>query len=115
MYRFIVYVTKHNPNAGTYIIHQFKNKITLLTVSFAGYDIMPITTGIPGVGTGYNMTGIKFTPGVIHYTNVIAYNYAGAHTTATSDGFMIDHVSPEAGIVYDGLGRYDCYIWVKYV
>jgi hypothetical protein len=92
-----------------------KKKIALLTFSFAGYDIMPITTGIPGVGTGYNMTGIKLTPGVVHYTNVIAYNYAGAHTTATSDGFMIDHVSPQAGIVYDGLGRYDCYIWVKYV
>lgn len=51
------------------------------------------------------MTGLKLTPGVIHYTNVIAYNYAGAHTTATSDGFVVDYTLPKSGIVYDGLGK----------
>ena len=75
---------------------------------------MSLTTGIPGVDTEFNMTGIKLTPGVVHYTNVIAYNYAGAHTTATSDGFMVDRIYPEAGIVYDGLGKSNGFILVQY-
>lgn len=63
-----------------------------------------MTEDLGGSVTSYNMSGIKLTPGVIHYTNVIAYNYAGAHTTATSDGFVIDSTYPNPGIVHDGLG-----------
>ncbi|CAG2247187.1 unnamed protein product [Mytilus edulis] len=70
-----------------------------------GYDIRTIHKNIPGTATGYNMSRITLVPGVKYYSNVIAYNYAGAHTTSTSDGFIVDHVIPSAGIVYDGLGN----------
>ncbi|XP_076113973.1 uncharacterized protein LOC143082259 [Mytilus galloprovincialis] len=72
-----------------------------------GHDILRVAHDIPGTDQQYNMTGLKLTPGVIHYTNVIAYNYAGAHTTATSDGFVVDYTLPKSGIVYDGLGSTD--------
>ncbi|CAC5370733.1 unnamed protein product [Mytilus coruscus] len=72
-----------------------------------GYDILTIQDYIPGTSTGYNMSRISLVPGVRYYSNVIAYNYAGAHTTSTSDGFIVDHVDPSAGIVYDGLGILD--------
>jgi hypothetical protein len=75
-------------------------------IIFLGYDILTIEDVIPGTAIGYNMSGIKLTPGVVHFSNVIAYNYAGAHTTTSSDGFTVDHIDPTAGIVYDGLGRY---------
>lgn len=68
---------------------------------------MKINEVIPGTESGYNMSRIILTPGVIHYANVIAYNYAGAHTTSSSDGFMIDYNHPTAGIVYDGQGNDD--------
>ncbi|CAG2233139.1 unnamed protein product [Mytilus edulis] len=71
------------------------------------YDILTIPEVIPGTATGYNMSRINLTPGVRYYSNVIAYNYAGAHTTSTSDGFIVDHVDPSSGIVYDGLGILD--------
>ena len=58
------------------------------------------------------MTGLQLTPGVVHYTNVIAYNYAGAHTTATSDGFVVDSILPKSGIVYDGLGKLWNSLWI---
>lgn len=67
---------------------------------------MTIKKGLNGITTAYNMTRIKLTPGVIHYSNVIAYNYAGSHTTTSSDGFVVDHKAPMAGVVYDGLGQY---------
>jgi hypothetical protein len=51
------------------------------------------------------MSRINLTPGVVHYSNIIAYNYAGAHITATSDGFIVDHTHPTVGIVYDGIGK----------
>ena len=74
-------------------------------VIFTGHDILRVAGDISGSVGQYNMSGIKLTPGVVHYTNVIAYNYAGAHTTASSDGFMIDSNSPALGIVYDELGK----------
>ncbi|XP_076085327.1 uncharacterized protein LOC143056126 [Mytilus galloprovincialis] len=72
-----------------------------------GYDIRTIHKNLPGTATGYNMSRITLVPGIKYYSNVIAYNYAGAHTTSTSDGFIVDHVIPSAGIVYDGLGILD--------
>ncbi|CAG2222618.1 unnamed protein product [Mytilus edulis] len=68
------------------------------------HDILRVAHDIPGTDQQFNMTGLQLTPGVVHYTNVIAYNYAGAHTTATSDGFVVDSILPKSGIVYDGLG-----------
>ncbi|XP_071123054.1 uncharacterized protein [Mytilus edulis] len=72
-----------------------------------GHDILRVAHDIPGTDQQFNMTGLQLTPGVVHYTNVIAYNYAGAHTTATSDGFVVDSILPKSGIVYDGLGSRD--------
>ncbi|XP_052067298.1 uncharacterized protein LOC127706680 [Mytilus californianus] len=72
-----------------------------------GHDILRVAHDIPGTDQQFNMTGLQLTPGVVHYTNVIAYNYAGAHTTATSDGFVVDYTLPKSGIVYDGLGSTD--------
>lgn len=77
-----------------------------LAFDILGHDIMTIKKGLNGITTAYNMTRIKLTPGVIHYSNVIAYNYAGSHTTTSSDGFVVDHKAPMAGVVYDGLGQY---------
>ncbi|CAC5386466.1 unnamed protein product [Mytilus coruscus] len=83
-------------------------KYRLYLSSFpGGYDILTIPEVIPGTATGYNMSRINLIPGVRYYSNVIAYNYAGVHTTSTSDGFIVDHVDPSSGIVYDGLGILD--------
>ncbi|XP_063415906.1 uncharacterized protein LOC134697555 [Mytilus trossulus] len=72
-----------------------------------GYDIMTIPTDLDGTAEGFNMSRVNLSPGIKYYSNVIAYNYAGVHTTSTSDGFIVDHVDPSAGIVYDGLGVMD--------
>ncbi|XP_076117799.1 uncharacterized protein LOC143085385 [Mytilus galloprovincialis] len=72
-----------------------------------GYDIMTIPTDLDGTAEGFNMSRVNLSPGIKYYSNVIAYNYAGVHTTSTSDGFIVDHVDPSAGIVYDGLGGQD--------
>ncbi|CAC5386461.1 unnamed protein product [Mytilus coruscus] len=83
-------------------------KYRLYLSSFpGGYDILTIPEVIAGSATGYNMSRINLIPGVRYYSNVIAYNYAGVHTTSTSDGFIVDHVDPSSGIVYDGLGILD--------
>ncbi|VDI61828.1 polycystin 2 [Mytilus galloprovincialis] len=72
-----------------------------------GYDIMTIPTSLDGTAEGFNMSRVNLSPGIKYYSNVIAYNYAGVHTTSTSDGFIVDHIDPSAGIVYDGLGGQD--------
>lgn len=71
-----------------------------------GYDILTIPTDLDGTVEGFNMSRVNLSPGIKYYSNVIAYNYAGVHTTSTSDGFIVDHVDPSAGIVYDGLGMF---------
>ena len=70
-----------------------------------GHDILSLEDVMPSTANGYNMSRINLTPGVVHYSNIIAYNYAGAHITATSDGFIVDHTHPTVGIVYDGIGK----------
>ena len=52
------------------------------------------------------MTRLNLLPGIQYYVNIIAYSYGGLHTTVSSDGFMIDHLVPVSGMVYDGIGKY---------
>ncbi|XP_072048763.1 uncharacterized protein [Amphiura filiformis] len=42
-----------------------------------------------------------------YFSSVRALNKAGLHTTHSSDGFAIDTIRPEKGIVYDGVGIHD--------
>ena len=88
----------------------FKLVVIASPHSILGYDILTVSDVIPGTATGFNMSRINLTPSVRYYANVIAYNYAGTHTTSSSDGFIVDHIDPFDGIVYDGLGMWpECY------
>ncbi|XP_072048762.1 uncharacterized protein [Amphiura filiformis] len=42
-----------------------------------------------------------------YFSSVRAINKAGLHTTHSSDGFVIDTIRPQKGIVYDGVGLHD--------
>ena len=72
----------------------------------SGHDIHLLDDeDLPPTTTRYNLTGIYKDVDTRFYTNIIAYNHAGLHTTASSDGCQIDKDSPVAGVVFDGTGN----------
>ncbi|VDI13269.1 Hypothetical predicted protein, partial [Mytilus galloprovincialis] len=73
-----------------------------------GYDEHIANIDLPGTVTTYNVSRIPLTPGIVLYSNVVAYSFSGIHSTATSDGITVDIVPPSAGSVKDGTGIYDC-------
>ncbi|VDI80173.1 Hypothetical predicted protein [Mytilus galloprovincialis] len=73
-----------------------------------GYDEHIANIDLPGTVTTYNVSRIPLTPGIVFYSNVVAYSFSGIHSTATSDGITVDIVPPSAGSVKDGTGIYDC-------
>jgi hypothetical protein len=55
--------------------------------------------------TSYNITGLNLEEDTKYYTVVQAYNKAGLHSSAVSDGFMLDLHPPLTGIVLDGKSK----------
>ena len=62
-----------------------------------GKDLQPKDTSV-------ELTGLPLKSGIRYYTVVQAYNFAGLHTTESSDGFMLDLAAPIPGVVFDGKG-----------
>ena len=83
--------------------HELTNK--LIEFVFSGHDIHLVYEDLPPTVTMYNLTGIYHDVNTRFYTNIIAYNHAGLHTIASSDGCQIDKDNPIAGVVYDGSGK----------
>ena len=75
-----------------------------LQILLSGHDIYTSNGDIPPHTTKYNLTGLYPDTDTRFYANVVAYNQAGLHTVATSDGCEIDDDKPVAGVVYDGKG-----------
>ncbi|KAK3589056.1 hypothetical protein CHS0354_008706 [Potamilus streckersoni] len=72
-----------------------------------GHDVHVVDASVDPNITQYDLSEYEFEPDVTYYTNVIAYNYAGLHTTVVSDGFRLDTKPPIVGIVLDGSGPGD--------
>ncbi|KAL3873929.1 hypothetical protein ACJMK2_037006, partial [Sinanodonta woodiana] len=72
-----------------------------------GHDVHIVDASIDPNITRYDLSEYAFEPDVTYYTNVLAYNYAGLHTTVVSDGFRLDTKPPIVGIVLDGSGPGD--------
>ncbi|XP_053401094.1 uncharacterized protein LOC123523194 isoform X2 [Mercenaria mercenaria] len=73
-----------------------------LSTSPGGHDAYTLSTSIPSDVTSYNITGLNLEENTKYFTVVQAYNLAGLHSTAVSDGFMLDLHPPTGGIVMDG-------------
>ena len=65
-----------------------------------------LSKDLPASVTLLPLVDLPLLPWIRYYTVVQAYNYAGLHTTETSDGFMIDLEPPIAGVVLDGHGKF---------
>jgi hypothetical protein len=71
----------------------------------SGYDVHVADVDLPGTVTSYNISRIPLTPGVVFFSNVVAYSYSGIHSTASSDGITVDIDVPTVGFVKDGIGK----------
>lgn len=75
----------------------------------SGHDVFVVEQALPGTQSLYEFgatSDLGLHPGVLYYTNVVAYNYGGIHLCESSDGFTIDSSKPISGMVYDGIGTY---------
>jgi hypothetical protein len=78
----------------------------LISYFFLGEDVKPFTQVPGGVNTDkITVTGLSMNQGDKYYSNVVAYNQAGLHSTETSDGVVIDITKPLKGYIDDGLGK----------
>ena len=60
--------------------------------------------------TTFAADGLSLSPGQSYYFTVIAYNSVGLHSSASSDGFIIDLDKPVSGVLYNTY-RYRNYAW----
>lgn len=67
-----------------------------------GHDAHIVSTDLPASTVTYELTGLHLDNYTTYYTVVQAYNHAGLHTVAYSDGFMMDADPPNTGVVFDG-------------
>ncbi|WAR06111.1 hypothetical protein MAR_021480 [Mya arenaria] len=72
-----------------------------------GNDLHVISTNINASVTKYDTTGAKYKENTRYFSVVQAFNYAGLHTTVSSDGFMLDTEKPDGGTVNDGIVLHD--------
>jgi hypothetical protein len=75
-------------------------------VLIVGHDVHVVDIDLPGTMTSYNISRVPLTPGILFYCNVVGHSLSGIHSTETSDGIMVDTVSPTSGTVFDGIGYY---------
>ncbi|CAH1259274.1 ADGRL2 [Branchiostoma lanceolatum] len=73
-----------------------------------GEDIIPFSHfNMSSTTDNILLQGLTLEPNVEYYSNVMAFNRAGMHTTVSSDGVLVDTESPTVGVVQDGLGVQD--------
>ncbi|XP_078321865.1 uncharacterized protein LOC111103999 isoform X3 [Crassostrea virginica] len=72
-----------------------------------GHDTWDSVDDLPNTVTTYLVRRLSLLPDVRYYVNVIAYGFSGIHHTESSDGFYVDNMKPNAGIVFDGTGLHD--------
>ena len=73
--------------------------------SSPGHEIY-VSSNINSGTTTHTASGLSLLENIRYYTTVSAHNVAGVMTTRTSDGFMVDTTSPDAGVVLDGAGEW---------
>ena len=56
---------------------------------------------VVGLNTTWNLETTNMEPGTRYYVSVRAQNEAGLHTTAVSDGIIVDVTAPTAGVVFN--------------
>ncbi|XP_076075248.1 uncharacterized protein LOC143046131 isoform X2 [Mytilus galloprovincialis] len=72
-----------------------------------GADLHKVNLDIDSSVNAVNISRLTMSPGIVYYSNVVAYTFSGLQTVVSSDGIMVDSNSPIFGIVYDGLGLND--------
>ncbi|CAC5375030.1 unnamed protein product [Mytilus coruscus] len=72
-----------------------------------GADLHRVNIDIDSSLDAVNISRLTMSPGIVYYSNVVAYTFSGLQTVVSSDGIMVDSSSPISGIVYDGLGLHD--------
>ncbi|XP_064635756.1 uncharacterized protein LOC135492940 [Lineus longissimus] len=90
----------------------FSDALSFFNVSISSYpggeDIKAFAQVNGGVGAErVTVTGLAMNQGDKYYSNVVAYNQAGLHSTEHSDGVVIDTTVPLKGYIEDGLGLHD--------
>lgn len=89
----------------------FEEYIIILSTNL-GADLGLLSFNIGPNITSYNITDNLLAEYTKYFTVVQAYNYAGLHTTESSDGVLVDLHPPDLGVVNDGKG-FD-FIWLLF-
>ena len=72
---------------------------------FSGEDVEMFKENIHNSQTFHvTFNGLSLNVGRRYFSGVRAMNKAGLYTMHSSDGFVLDTIEPETGIVYDGTG-----------
>ena len=79
--------------------------LSFLFLLLIGHDTYTLSTNIAPDVTTFNITGLNLEENTQYYTVVQAYNKAGLHSIAVSDGFMLDLHAPIPGMVLDGISK----------
>ena len=73
--------------------------MTLVELLIAAENYLHKT--VVGLNTTWNLETTNMEPGTRYYVSVRAQNEAGLHTTAVSDGIIVDVTAPTVGVVFN--------------